>query len=225
MTTLCFYRMTDDTGFAPNPFHGYCTVATCTPNHTRGCPRLGEGDFIVGIEGDALRKKRKRKRRQNQSSADGLCIIYFMKIDKKLTLNDYFNDQRFAEKKCNPNGSYVDKVGDNVYWQIDGHWHWTPGHVHDDHDDGGYLIKQDTCGNRVFISSGFSYFGDMGIPLPKALEEYVPPGKGTKYARDATGLVEELEDLGRWGRGRVGHPVQAQPDLNLNLSGTPAGCK
>jgi len=57
MTKICFYRMTDDTGFAPNPFHGYCTVATCTPNHMRGRTRLREGDYIVGIEGVKLRRK------------------------------------------------------------------------------------------------------------------------------------------------------------------------
>ncbi|MCI0591302.1 MAG: hypothetical protein L0Y67_06845 [Gammaproteobacteria bacterium] len=215
--------MTDDTGFAPNPFHGCCTCATCTPNHMHGRPRLKEGDYIVGIEGVKLRKKRQKKRRQNQS-ASGDCIIYFMKIDVVLTLNCYFNDLRFAKKQCNPNSSsYIERVGDNVYWQSDGHWRWIPDHPHDDEKN----IKKDTDGNRVFISSCFSYFGDMGIPLPEVLREHVPPGKGTKYARHATtGLVKELEGLGsRCGKGLVGHPIDAPPDLILDLSGTPAGCK
>ena len=30
---ICTYTMTSDTGFAPNPFYGYCTLAACTPNH------------------------------------------------------------------------------------------------------------------------------------------------------------------------------------------------
>jgi len=145
-----------------------------------------------------------------------------MKIDEKvLTLTEYFNAPRFAKKKCVPNGSDVEKVGDNVYW-FDGQWHWIPDHPHDDEKN----IKKDTVGNRVFISSCFSYFGDMGIRLSEGFLKHVPPGKGTKYAYDATDLVEKLEDLGsRWGKGLVGHPIDAPPDLILNRSGTPAGCK
>lgn len=222
MTTLCFYRMTHDTGFAPNPFHGYCTVATCTPNHMRA--RLKEGDYIVGIEGVKLRKKRKKKRGQNQSSSEHLCIIYFMKIDGVLTLTKYFNDDhRFDKKKCNPNGSDVERVGDNVYW-FDGQWNCISGHGH--HGDE-HLINQDTCGDRVFISSGFSYFGDRGIPLPPALLEHVPRGQGMKYARHATtDLVEKLEDLGsQRGKGLVGQPIDPPHNLILDLSGTSVGCK
>ncbi len=50
----CFYRMRHDTGFAPNPYHGYCTLAACTPNHMRA--KLEPGDIIVGYEGEHLKK-------------------------------------------------------------------------------------------------------------------------------------------------------------------------
>src|ERR1035437_4186815 len=43
---VCFYIMRVDTGFAPNPFHGVCTLAACTPNHQHA--RLFKGDLIAG---------------------------------------------------------------------------------------------------------------------------------------------------------------------------------
>jgi len=46
MNKACFYIMTVDTGFAPNPFHGVCTHAACTPNHCKA--NLEEGDLIAG---------------------------------------------------------------------------------------------------------------------------------------------------------------------------------
>jgi hypothetical protein len=30
---LCSHVVTCDSGLAPNPFHGYCTSAVCTPSH------------------------------------------------------------------------------------------------------------------------------------------------------------------------------------------------
>jgi hypothetical protein len=43
---LCSHVVTDDTGFAPNPFHGYCTGAVCTPSHKSA--GLKEGDWLIG---------------------------------------------------------------------------------------------------------------------------------------------------------------------------------
>lgn len=40
------YTVAVDLGFAPNPFHGWCSLAACTPNHMRA--RLILGDWIVG---------------------------------------------------------------------------------------------------------------------------------------------------------------------------------
>ena len=36
---LYSHIFTADTGLAPNPFHGYCTSALCTPSHSRGNQR------------------------------------------------------------------------------------------------------------------------------------------------------------------------------------------
>ena len=42
-----------DTGFAPNPFWGYCTLAVCTPNHmgvqTSEGKNVGSLDFLKEV--------------------------------------------------------------------------------------------------------------------------------------------------------------------------------
>jgi len=59
MTKYLYYRMTHDRGFAPNPFWNYCILATCTPNHKSA--NIRKNDFIIGVEGLSLAKKRIEK--------------------------------------------------------------------------------------------------------------------------------------------------------------------
>lgn len=40
------YVMTYDTGLAPNPYHGYCTLALCKPQIRRTAQ---VGDWIMGF--------------------------------------------------------------------------------------------------------------------------------------------------------------------------------
>ena len=44
---ICLYTVKVDTGFAPNPFYGYCTLTACTPNHMNA--KLDKGDYIAGF--------------------------------------------------------------------------------------------------------------------------------------------------------------------------------
>lgn len=43
---LYAYTMTSDSGFAPNPFHGFCTLATCK---ARIRERATTGDWVLGV--------------------------------------------------------------------------------------------------------------------------------------------------------------------------------
>lgn len=45
-TKLLKYVMTSDSGLAPNPYFGVCSLALCTPNHMNA--KLKPGDWIVG---------------------------------------------------------------------------------------------------------------------------------------------------------------------------------
>ena len=45
MARIHSYVVRYDSGFAPNPFYGYCTLATCKPNIRRSADI---GDWVVG---------------------------------------------------------------------------------------------------------------------------------------------------------------------------------
>lgn len=48
---LLSYIIKHDTGLAPNPLHGYCTLAVCTPNHQNA--DIKKDDWILGLSGKA----------------------------------------------------------------------------------------------------------------------------------------------------------------------------
>lgn len=77
------YAITRDFGFAPNPFHGVCTLATCKPRIRKSA---NVDDWILGIGGAQLRKANKK------------CIL-LMKVTEKIDFNDYWLDSRFSLKK------------------------------------------------------------------------------------------------------------------------------
>ena len=84
----CFrYRMDHDYGFAPNPFWGTLTLATCKAqirkNHT-----LAVGDWIVGLGSKAMGNVGK--------------VVYVAQVDEVISFDNYWNDPRFQVKKANP---------------------------------------------------------------------------------------------------------------------------
>ncbi|MEW6499812.1 MAG: hypothetical protein AB1589_46215, partial [Cyanobacteriota bacterium] len=74
MSRIYIYAIVRDFGFAPNPFHGYCTLATCKPK-IRNPAKVG--DWVIGMGGSKRLK------------ATGRCI-YAMCITEKITFNEYW---------------------------------------------------------------------------------------------------------------------------------------
>ena len=92
---LFSYVVTHDTGFSPNPFWGYCTLADCKPAVRR---TANVGDWIVGLS----------------PRAKGNTVVYAMEVDEILDYASYFRDKRFAHKIPD----YSDgTVGDNSWRQ------------------------------------------------------------------------------------------------------------
>jgi len=202
----CFYRMSVDSGFAPNPYYGYCTLAACTPNHMRA--NLEPGDVIVGVESDGL--IRRRRQLLGPDTSEARCLIYYLPIVEVLDLDSYFRDPRFARKKPEPDSrSVARRTGDNVYFQ-DGHrgLRSVPGNPHDNPEQ----RLQDIRGDRVYISAKdeFSYFGGAEVPLPQAFERYLPKGHGIRYHRQRLPALDRYvrEAKERMGKaGRIGQPI------------------
>lgn len=150
---LFSYVVRYDFGFAPNPFHGTCTLATCK-QQIRGAARVG--DWVMGTG-------------SQQKNLAGR-LVYTMQVEEILTFDQYWADARFRGKVPRTNGALKHVYGDNIYHREHGRWiqadsrhslpdgQANPGHVH-----------TDTSADAVLVSSTYSYFGGSGPSVPAHL--------------------------------------------------------
>lgn len=146
------YKMTRDYGFAPNPFGGYCTLATCKPDIRK---KANVGDWVIGNGSKKINLSSNR-------------IIYLMKVTEKMRLEEYWNDLRFQYKRTILNGSLATIHGDNVYSKdVNGEWVQSLcQHSHHNNSIKNKHIKTDTGGEFVLISNHFYYFGENNFKIP-----------------------------------------------------------
>lgn len=105
---LFSYVVQHDTGHAPNPYFGVCTLCCCKHKKCREKPpnvvELAEpGDWIVGTGGADLTR-----------SAGHHKLVYAMQVDEKMTRGDYFRCQTFACKKKSGTEHDNHSKGDNI---------------------------------------------------------------------------------------------------------------
>jgi hypothetical protein len=146
------YVLDHDYGFAPNPFYGVCTLATCKPR-IREHAKLG--DYVVGT-GCAKRKRRG-------------YLIYLMRVSEITTFDEYWNDPRFIQKRPLLCGSKKQSFGDNVYHRdpATGIWH-QENSLHSFHDGSVNFanLRRDTQSTRVLIGVEYAYWGGSGPRIP-----------------------------------------------------------
>lgn len=149
---LYLYVVTRDYGFAPNPFHGVCTLATCKPVVRKGA-RVG--DWVMGLGGVDL------------GPAARKCV-YLMQVSEKLSFDQYWESARFSIKKPVRNGSLKMLVGDNIYHRSsDGEWQQADSHHSNADGSPNYVnLDRDTgTTDQVLISDRFLYFGAAAIDV------------------------------------------------------------
>lgn len=142
---LYIYVVERDFGFAPNPFHGYCTLTTCKPR-IRAAAKIG--DWVMGVGGRRLK-------------AMGRCI-FLMNVSEIVTFDEYWLDTRFRIKKSYRNGSPVMMVGDNIYHRKGTSESWVQEDSHHSNPNGSINstnLHTDTISANVLISNHFYYFG------------------------------------------------------------------
>lgn len=165
------YIVARDFGFAPNPFGKYCTLATCKP-HIRNSALVG--DWIVG-SGSA-----KNNQRGN--------LVYVMKVDEKITFNEYWNNHRFSYKKPIFNGSLKQMYGDNIYYFNNLSQEWIQVNSHHSNEDGTankYNMERDLKSKFVLISNSFWFFGKEPLQLQEHFKETMcTKGRGHKCIKD-----------------------------------------
>jgi hypothetical protein len=168
--SLVSYKMTNDSGFAPNPFHGYLTLATCKPGIRRsGNRRIG--DWIAGFTSTSL----------CGDPVGGERLIYLMRVDEILPIEEYFRDHRFQVKiprKGSPDT--IHRAGDNIYRPLvdspsDGSdYEQIP---NDSHPPGSK--EHDVGGRNVLVAhpGHYFYFGSNALDIPRSLRPDVPVGQ------------------------------------------------
>ncbi|MGC9972532.1 MAG: hypothetical protein ABSE56_18265 [Bryobacteraceae bacterium] len=92
---LYSYVVHHDTGLAPNPYSRVCTLCRCKYRKPGGTRRnivelAEEGDWVVGTGGADKRK-----------SAGHGKLVYAMRVDKKLTREEYYACPRFKAREDN----------------------------------------------------------------------------------------------------------------------------
>lgn len=155
------YKLSHDLGFAPNPFHGVCTLACCKP----GIRKTAEiGDVIVGTGS-------KDKRVGNDGH-----LIYYMVVSEIITFDEYWNDSRFLCKRPNLQGSRMLQYGDNIYHTdgLSGSFIQEPS-MHSLEGGGlnnGNLERDTGTTEKVLIGSEFSYWGDQAPLIQDRFRDY-----------------------------------------------------
>ncbi len=190
---LLSYVVARDYGFAPNPFFGYCTLATCKPKIRQ---HASIGDWVVGTGA---------KTRYNLRG----YLIFAMKADEDMDFDSYWSDPRFLCKQPLLNGSLKQLYGDNVYHQQDGQWIQVDCHHSlDIGQPNPRNVDHDTSVNRLLISQRFVYYGMAAPLIPEYFRLYEPTGEdiccpGRGYHRLsqqlATAFESWLDNRGEWG--------------------------
>lgn len=197
MTTLYSYVLVTDSGLAPNPYHGYCTLAVCKPKIRA---KAQVGDIVIGTASAARHVQR------------GNEMIYAMCVSEVLSTAQYWSDPRFNAKKPNKSSS-IHLVGDNIYEPLDnGEWKQMPSlHCADD-------IERDLSVQTVLVSDKFVYFGSNSSTLPKNFVEGSEclikrgPGHRTECREEVIAKFEDwIEERGGWS-GIRGNPSNADQD-------------
>ncbi|WP_145362211.1 Nmad2 family putative nucleotide modification protein [Stratiformator vulcanicus] len=195
---LYSYIVARDFGFAPNPFYGICTLATCKPK-IRATAR--PGDWIVGTGSKGFR-------------LDG-HIVFAMRVTEVLTFDQYWSDTRFKRKRPNLRGSLKQAYGDNIYHRHPQTGDWLQEDSHHSYADGSSNpanVERDTQSDAVLIGEEFYYWGKSGPKIPNQFRNYngldvclSGPGHKCNFPHVLAGLFVH------WIRSQVDHGYLGEP--------------
>lgn len=192
------YIMTNDSGFAPNPYHGFCTLANCKPQIRE---RANVGDWVVGLAGKGIR-------RGAGKDAEKSHVVYAMQVDEVVTHAEYGSRAAFKEKRPHPKNPEC-AAGDAIYYM-----NRRGGYVQRSNPNHGssHMDRDVRSSDRVLISRNFVYFGHLLPVLPDAVGRVRFEGIGgigpgipddDRYAF-FTWLESTVNEHGGWGQ--LGEP-------------------
>ncbi len=177
-----------DYGFAPNPFGGFLTLATCKPLIRRNA-RLG--DFLAGTGSAA--------------SVGNSKLVYAGEISAVVPLEEYGRTQKYKIKRPVSKPSFRRK-GDNIYFMREGEWQQRENEYHgfDDFDAG---IR----GKNVLVCDRIWYFSDNAIELPTEFQSMIKKQQGHKMISDQSFLARFVRWLNKFPSGNHGSEREESP--------------
>lgn len=191
------YIMTHDYGFAPNPYHGFLTLATCKPQIRRS-KNLHLGDWIIGISS------------KHNLGRDRL--LYAAKIDEIVPLKNYSTNGKFDVKK--PGKTKIDKCGDNIYYlDINKNWQQMPNGYH-----GGNEQERDLSGENVLIANEFWYFGEKAPVISSDLQKIISNAR-LKCLYDEALINDFIVWINTFPKGLNGNP-----SMSVDSGGCSSSC-
>ena len=168
------YRIVHDKQFAPNPFKGVLTLATCKPKIR--CSRESKpGIWLAGfaaysVVGDGIRPRKGSER-----------LIYLAKISEVIPMKDYW--KKYPQKRavnCNDD-QFEEYYGDNIYNE-------KLELVNQNHHREGD-IRRDISGKNVLICEEYYYF------VPKNRLEIPPEFDDLVYKRRGQVLMTNSDKI------------------------------
>jgi hypothetical protein len=202
LTKIYSYILKNDSGAAPNPFWGICTLAICKPAIRR---TANIGDWVIGTG-----SKNSKLKAGTFDFSDS--IIYAMRITDIKTLSEYDEFCKNKWKKKIPNWRTKDwrqKVGDCIYDYSKEKNPTIRLSVHNEKNR-----KRDLGGQRALISKEFYYFGEEARPIPKELREIIKKSQGhLKIEKPA--LVEKFS---KWIKKFKRNNIYASPQLKYRFT-------
>ena len=175
---LFTYCLLYDTGAAPNPYFGVCTLVICKPAIRRNAKI---GDWVVG--------------HGSKGRGDAGKVIYAMEVTKKMTMeeyNKYCLDKLPGKIPDWSSNDYSRRVGDCLY-----------DFSHDDTDEMQVKMREgvhcgedkeyDLEGKYALLSDHFYYFGKNSIALPESLYPIIHSSPGHKSNSNAPFIDEFIK--------------------------------
>lgn len=170
------YVVTHDYGFAPNPFHGFLTLATCKPTIRRS-RNTKKGDVLLG------------------KAAGKNKLIYVAIISDIISIEEYSTNPQFeAKKPTKMKAGRPDDygyLGDNMHYVENGCWRHLEGWHKAE-----WQWNADVSGKNVLICKEFWYFGDKAPDIPNEFLSFICQGRGMKHSKDQD--KDDVENFMLW---------------------------
>lgn len=193
---LYSYIVARDSGFAPNPFHGFCTLACCKPAIRKVAKK---GDYVIGLAG----------------VRDCYRVIYAMEVtEEPMTFEEYWRAPRFRAKRPDVGAGGEKALGDNIYhWDAERQEYRQEPSCHSNPDGTENLKKKshDTKDDAVLISNKFIYWGGQSPDYPAFHGDIIKRGPAHRCNFPQETVDAFIEWFDAQEKGCLGAPTNGLP--------------